>query len=434
MPVRPIAYNLVRLILSSIHTTPRGIDRIDFGYLSHLLEHWPADFVGVMPTMIGYRYFSREQVLRGRDRLMALWQEEGEAADDPALHRLIARFGGAPATPARLRKRGVLPDLAGLRRMSALLLAEGITLGRPAAQMPQNAIYLDIGHFGLTFPGAFSWRRARPDVSPVFLIHDAIPLEFPDMVAPDTFRAHRKLMRIVGEHAQVLITPTSDAGAAVNRALIEAGTGEVPTYPVHLPIDDLFSHRVLPLPQLEGRNYFVVCGAVEPRKNHALLFDVWRQLADRLGENTPYLVVAGSPGYRSDTILAALAGDPRLSRYVFMASGMASPALARLVAGARAALMPSFAEGFGLPPIEALAMGVPALLSDIPAHREGAGEFGHFLSPTDRQAWQEVIEALSDDTAHAEARRRAAGFRPRRWPDYMAAISSILQAIEPRPR
>jgi glycosyltransferase involved in cell wall biosynthesis len=430
MSHRPIAYNLVRLIMSSIHTTPRGVDRIDFGYLSYLLENWPADVVGVMPTAIGFRCFSREQVMRGRTRLMGLWQEDVDAEHDRALARLIERFDTLAAADPPAKPRGFLPDIAGLRRMAHLALADGITFGKPVDDMPAQAIYLDIGHYGLTFPGTFRWRARRPDVSPVFLIHDAIPLELPQMVAAETVRAHRKLMGIVADHAQALITPTRAAGVAINAALETAGAAPVPTHPVHLPIDDLFNPSLVPIPQLAGRRYFVVCGAVEPRKNHSVLFDVWRTLIETMGEAAPYLVIAGSPGHASGAILAPLKDEPSLRRRIVLASGMASPALARVIAGARAVLMPSLAEGFGLPPIEALASGVPAVLSDIPAHREGAGVFGCFLPPGDRQAWRHAVEQLLDDNHRAAEVQRIADFRPNRWADHMGRVSEVLQAIK----
>ncbi len=100
--------------------------------------------------------------------------------------------------------------------------------------------------------------------------------------------------------------------------------------------------------------------------------------------------------------------------------------MAQLMAGARAVLMPSFAEGFGLPPGEALSVGTPALVSDIPAHREAVGEAGEFLPPKNPEAWVAAIERLLDDT-YLHARRAAAhGFMPRRWDDYMRDVTAVL--------
>ncbi len=137
----------------------------------------------------------------------------------------------------------------------------------------------------------------------------------------------------------------------------------------------------------------MICGAVEPRKNHRLLLEVWRELIRRHDDKTPKLIVAGSPGFASQEIIREMVDDPVLSRHVLITSGLSSPAMAQVMAGARAVLMPSFIEGFGLPPGEALSVGTPALVSDIPAHREAVGQAGEFLPPKNPDPWVDAIEA-----------------------------------------
>jgi glycosyltransferase involved in cell wall biosynthesis len=427
MASAPIAYNLLRLTLASIHSTPRGVDRVDFGLCSGLIEAWPAEFVGVLPTILGMRYFSRDQLLRGRDRIISIWGENTLSRDDPALDSLSNRFSDPEAPYPPFRRRGFFPDLQGIFRLGKLLFADEITFGRPMHALPQGSIYLDAGHFGLTFPGAFHWRRRRPDIKPVFLIHDAIPLEFPHLVASDTVNAHRKLMRITAQHASMILTPTQAAGDVIQGFLADHEHRSVPIVPIKLAIDSTFARDVQPDPRLAGRQYFVICGAIEPRKNHAVLLEVWRRLIADKGEDAPFLVIAGSPGYRSESVVEAVSSSPALRRRVIFSSGLSSTALAQVIAGSRALLMPSLAEGFGLPPAEALAVGTPALLSQIPAHSEAVGDFGRFLPANDADAWHREISALMDPTVSAAARARVAGFAPSRWPDY---IRTVMDALE----
>src|SRR3546814_18764202 len=75
-----------------------------------------------------------------------------------------------------------------------------------------------------------------------------------------------------------------------------------------------------------------------------------------------------------------------------------------LVAGARAMLMPSFEEGYGMPVIETLSAGVPVICSDIVAHREGGGDAPDYLDPLDGLGWLRAIEAYS----RADSPERAA--------------------------
>src|SRR6266480_3111642 len=92
--------------------------------------------------------------------------------------------------------------------------------------------------------------------------------------------------------------------------------------------------------------YFIVVGPIEPRKNLLLLFNVWRELVRRQGELAPHLVIIGSLGWGHEPVLRALRNSPLLQNRVIFARGLSSSALRRLVAHARALLVPSFVEGF----------------------------------------------------------------------------------------
>jgi hypothetical protein len=75
--------------------------------------------------------------------------------------------------------------------------------------------------------------------------------------------------------------------------------------------------------------------------------------------------------------------------------------------------MPSFAEGFGLPVIEALAVGTPVIASDLPAHREVAGDLAVYRDPADGPGWLTDICMFADGSAAAaETRRRVLAYRP----------------------
>jgi glycosyltransferase involved in cell wall biosynthesis len=102
-------------------------------------------------------------------------------------------------------------------------------------------------------------------------------------------------------------------------------------------------------------------------------------------------------------------------------------ALRQLVANARALLMPSLAEGYGLPVVEALAMGTPVIASDIPPHAEIAQGCADLSPLGDADGWAARIEALAfDPSALAAARARAAAFRPVTRAAYFERLRGIL--------
>ena len=92
--------------------------------------------------------------------------------------------------------------------------------------------------------------------------------------------------------------------------------------------------------------------------------------------------------------------------------------------------MPSFAEGFGLPPLEALSLGTPAVVSDIPAHRDAIRDYGVFLNSTDGPGWRTQIEAMVNDSpAYLDLKRHIATLKSKTWSEYMQEVEAILENI-----
>jgi len=93
--------------------------------------------------------------------------------------------------------------------------------------------------------------------------------------------------------------------------------------------------------------------------------------------------------------------------------------------------MPSLAEGFGLPIIEALAIGTPVIASDLPAHREIAGNLAVYRDPTDGPGWLAEVSMFSDGSKAAfEMRRRVAEYQPTTWGEYFLRIERFLKTFE----
>jgi len=144
-----------------------------------------------------------------------------------------------------------------------------------------------------------------------------------------------------------------------------------------------------------GEPFVLFVGTLEPRKNLRTLLDAW-ELLHRQVADPPVLVLCGRLGWKSESLedsirRAQAAGRVRALGYVESAE------LATWYRGALAVALPSLYEGFGLPAVEAMAVGTPLILSDIPVLREVAGDAALYVEAEDAEAWAEAVERLLTD-------------------------------------
>lgn len=381
---------MTRLFLGPLSRTPRGIDRVELLLAKEVFSAKDRVAFGVLPSAWGTRIFDAERVRRGLAELEAIWAENQSAEMDTRLSALAKRMTGqldirlAEVKPLSFSKR--------VARMIRLIRATGFSFGRSAKKtLPQGTVYINIGQILLAVPFLMRWLRKRPDITPVFMLHDVIPLDMPTHVAPSSVRHHASMIRTTAEFAQALIVTTEYVKVTVSEAISRYREIPLPTLAQKLPVADGFSTVSSWVSRLDATRYFVICGSIEPRKNHLMLLDVWRKLVERLGSEAPHLVIVGSIGWNGVSILEAFDRCDVTRGHIHPVSGLSSPALIHLLQYAVGLLMPSLNEGFGLPIVEAKRLGVPVLVSDIPAHREVAGADALFLPADDVSGWVEAI-------------------------------------------
>lgn len=389
----PLAYDVTRLFLGPLSRTPRGIDRVELVLANEFFSASDRVVVGVLPTAWGIRIYDAERVRRGLRELEAIWAENQSHEHDTRLTALVERLKGNNGNPhPRHTNRRPMSLLTRSRRMSRLIGACGFSFGRSAKKaVPQGAVYLNIGQIMLAIPFFMRWLRKRPDVTPVFMLHDVIPLDMPDHVAPSSVRHHARMIKTTADYAQALVVTTEHVRQTVSNAIARHRELPLPTLAQGLPVADVFSPTSSIAPELAASRYFVVCGSIEPRKNHLLLLEVWRKLVATVGSSAPHLVIVGSIGWNGADILDRFEKCDATRRHIHPIAGLSSPALTNLLQGAVALLMPSLNEGFGLPVVEARKLGVPVIVSDIPAHREVAGPSACLLPTDDAMGWAETI-------------------------------------------
>ena len=421
-----LALDLSRLALGPVRFTPRGIDRVELAYARHFFAHWPSDCVAVLPTIWGIRYFERERALRLLAELETLWHETIEPSEDPVYLRTKSFLGGkelAALWPSKGLKPTVLDQTRGFIR---LLSTTGFTFGQSVGRkLPKGAVYLNVGQLEVFRP-ILVWLKKRPDVCSVFMIYDLIPIELPEHHLPIGIRLHRAIVKNTAEFAKALIVPSDAVRASVHQAMLQQGRGDLQIHVELLPVPSEFLGPITNDLGLANKLYFVVCGVIDSYKNHMLLLQIWQELVARHGLQSPKLVIAGSPGVTSRHVIDFIRDCNAIRGHVILSSGLSTRALRQLIINARALLMPSLAEGFGLPIVEALAQGTPVLASDIPAHREaGRGGDVTYVAPSDAEQWLSRIEAFAM-TPRLGNRAQALSYQPKTWNEYFLGIETFL--------
>ena len=145
-----------------------------------------------------------------------------------------------------------------------------------------------------------------------------------------------------------------------------------------------------------ANGYLLFVSTIEPRKNLPVLLQALRIVRDRHPNRNYHLVAAGARGWRETPILQQI-DHLRLHDAITLLGSVSDDDLHWLYANSRIYANPSRYEGFGLPLVEALACGAPALASNTSSLPEVGGDAAMYLPPDDPTAWADAIEQLWDD-------------------------------------
>lgn len=291
----------------------------------------------------------------------------------------------------------------------------------------RGRLYLNVGHTGLNSAGFRSWVQDA-DVRPIYLVHDLIPITDPQFCRPGEGEKHRARMRTVLTSGTGIIGNSQATLDELSAFAKREHLLEPVSIAAWLGSDPLPPSRAVTEAE---RPTFVTIGTIEARKNHLLLLKVWTGLVDCLGDRAPRLLIIGQRGWEAQQVFDLLDHDTRLKGHVIELDRCSDQELANHLSSARALLFPSFSEGYGLPLIEALGAGVPAIASDLPVFREIGGEIPDYLSPYNAAEWKVSIldYARADSPARAEQLERIKSFRQPDWDRHFNIVEPWLRRI-----
>lgn len=173
----------------------------------------------------------------------------------------------------------------------------------------------------------------------------------------------------------------------------------------------------------QGASVFLMVGTVEPRKGQPQALDAFEQLWSSGREER--LVIVGHLGWRMEAFAERLRGHPELGKRLFWFEGISDEALEAVYAASSALLAASFAEGFGLPLIEAAQHGLPILARDLPVFHEVAGDAASYFRADDPAA---LAAAIADWVARAQ-RHELPDVSSMRYLTWKESTAQLLDAI-----
>lgn len=245
------------------------------------------------------------------------------------------------------------------------------------------------------------WRHPR--ALNVLTLYDLTVLFFPEYHTADTREMQRRKYRFAQEEADVVIAISQSTKQDIVDNL------QIPEERVHVvhggvgpefrPMRDreALAQVLAPLGLVPG-GYIVHVGTIEPRKNLVRLVEAYARVRKMLPPPAPKLVLAGAAGWQVSEVFERIE-TLGLDQEVVYLGRVPAEVLPALYNGAAVLAYPSLYEGFGLPPLEAMACGVPVVASNVSSLPEVVGDAGVLVDPSDTGALAAAMATLLTDGA-----------------------------------
>jgi glycosyltransferase involved in cell wall biosynthesis len=283
------------------------------------------------------------------------------------------------------------------------------------------------------YAGLIAATQRRFGVRFALLVCDIIPIRRPEWFDPGLVRVFSAWFAATLPLADTVFAISRATAADVARFAADAGiplAGPVQTIPIGSGFGATPAAAPLAATGAAPPGPYVLCvSTIEARKNHLLLFRVWRRLLDeRPADMVPTLVFAGRVGWLVVDLMRQLENTGYLGGKIRVIEDVSDTDLAGLYRGCLFTLFPSFHEGWGLPVTESLMFGKPCLAARATSLPEAGGTLARYFDPDSATDAHDAIRAVLDDLAGLRAWEAeiARSFAPVPW---TATADAILRGL-----
>lgn len=243
----------------------------------------------------------------------------------------------------------------------------------------------------------------------VITVHDLAFFHWPNFLTKDSAAYYGQIDRAV-RHARHIIVPSENTKQDLIGILGTPDKKISVIYeaanPSFIPLAIEPARRAVAAKFKIPPQYILFVSTIEPRKNVNGLLHAYRYLRDKYNIGDTGLVLAGSPGWLYEETMT-LVKKLALEKETFFVGRVTDEDLHQLYVGARCHVHPAHYEGFGLPPLEAMACGTPTIVSNVSSLPEVVGDAALLVNPNDSEEIAVAMHRLlSDDALHAELREK----------------------------
>jgi len=419
-----IYLDCTRLIHKSLSLRPSGIERVDINYLNSIIldpDFYPVGFIELVLADKKTNCFfeiSNELVKKWIKLCYQKWIVD--QIDDERYVESVKKI--LSNVSAEIKKTA--DNFERLQQIDKKILKRL----RDSDVRPK---YLNCTFINIPLGSSHGTLMAQLKMDHYYIIHDLIPIKFPEYVWSDALALeHLNRLEGIAKNKSNIIAISKAVKSDVQSVLKQLGL-EVPDIVViNNGVERVFESSFEKEEIIfNNKPKFTYVSTIEPRKNHIFLLNIWRELIEEFGEAAPELHIIGRRGWASEVTYKILSNSPAIKTKVIEHNSLSDEEIVRHLIESRATLFPSFDEGWGLPIVESLSLGVPVICSDIPVHRECSQGFATFISPIDGIGWKNEILKISAEeyiawTARVEVAKK---FIPINWSDSSDKLKAYLK-------